>query len=76
VRNRYVKKTLYRLRRALSQDACLEEAHCLAMRAYAATGNQAALARQFERCRQAMQEELGIPLSPQTEALHERLMRR
>jgi LuxR family maltose regulon positive regulatory protein len=63
-------------RRVLAQDACLEEAHCLAMRAYAATGNQAALARQFERCRQAMQEELGIPLSPQTEALHERLMRR
>lgn len=62
--------------RVLAQDPCLEEAYCLAMHAYAAMGNQAAVARQFERCRQAMQEELDAPLSPQTEALHERLMRR
>jgi DNA-binding SARP family transcriptional activator len=62
--------------RALDVDLCLEEAHRLAMRAHAALGNRAGVARQYERCRQALQEELCAPLSPQTEALYDTLIRR
>jgi LuxR family maltose regulon positive regulatory protein len=61
--------------RALASDPCLEEAHRLAMRAYAATGNQAAIARQFERCRQALLKEVNARPSSQTQTLYETLMR-
>ncbi len=61
--------------RALTSDPCLEEAHRLAMRAYAATGNQAAIARQFERCRQALLKEVNARPSSQTQTLYETLMR-
>jgi two-component SAPR family response regulator len=61
--------------RALSQDPCLEEAHRLAMRAWAALGNRVAVHRQFERCRQALLEEANASPSPQTDTLYETLMR-
>jgi two-component SAPR family response regulator len=67
--------TLDYCQRALAADACLEEAHRLAMRAYAATGNQAAIARQFERCRQALLKEVNARPSSQTQTLYETLMR-
>ena len=66
--------TLAYCQRVLAQDPCLEEAHRLALRAWAATGNRAAVNRQFERCRQALLEEVNAPPSPQTEALYETLM--
>lgn len=59
--------------RVLAQDSCQEEAHRLVMRAYAALGNQAAVTRQFERCRQALLQEVNAPLAPQTEELYKRL---
>lgn len=62
-------------RRALAEDPCQEGAHRLAMRAHAATGNRAAVVRQFERCRQAMLNEVNVPPSSQTTALYETLMR-
>jgi LuxR family maltose regulon positive regulatory protein len=61
--------------RALVEDACLEEAHRLAMRAHAALGNRAAVVRQFERCRQALQDEVNVPPSSQTIELYEMLIR-
>jgi LuxR family maltose regulon positive regulatory protein len=60
--------------RILAEDPSLETAHGLAMRAYAALGDRAAVARQFERCEQALLEEIGIPPSVQTKALYEMLM--
>lgn len=62
-------------RRLLAEDPCLEEAHRLAMRAHAALGNRAALVRQFERCRQLLSDEMGVPPSPQTELLYQTLTR-
>lgn len=62
-------------RRALAEDPCLEEAHRLAMRAHAATGNRAGVVRQYEQCRQALLDEVGAPPSPETEALYKTLMR-
>lgn len=61
--------------RALLDDPCLEEAHRLAMRIHAATGNRAAIVRQFAQCRQALQDEVDAPPSAQTEALYAALMR-
>ncbi len=61
--------------RALAEDPCLEEAHRLAMRAHAAMGNRAAVVRQFERCQQALQQEINVPPSSQTETLYELLIR-
>jgi hypothetical protein len=43
------------------------------MRAHAALGNRAAIIRQFEQCEQALQEEVGAPVSPQTRQLFEML---
>jgi DNA-binding SARP family transcriptional activator len=61
--------------RALAEDPCLEEAHRLAMQAHAALGNRAAVARQFDRCRKALHQEVKASPSSQTESLYEILMR-
>ena len=61
--------------RILAEDSSCEEAHRLVMRVYGAMGDRAAVARQLERCRQVLWEEANAPLSPQTEALYERLTR-
>jgi LuxR family maltose regulon positive regulatory protein len=53
----------------LAIDSCLEEAHRLAMRAYAAKGDRAGLVRQYERCKQALRDEIEAPPSQQTTAL-------
>ncbi len=73
--NRY-EAALNDCQRALAQDSCLEEMHCLAMRAYAAMGNRVAVVRQFERCRQSLHEELVASISPQTRLLYEKLVGR
>jgi two-component SAPR family response regulator/Flp pilus assembly protein TadD len=62
-------------RRALDEDRCLEEAHRLAMRAHAGLGNRAAVVRQYERCQQALLNEVDISPSPQTTALYKTLTR-
>lgn len=67
--------TLEYCRRALVKDPSLEAIHRLAMRAYAAMGNRAAVARQFERCQQTLLEEINVPPSVETKALYETLMR-
>jgi LuxR family maltose regulon positive regulatory protein len=58
----------------LSSDPCLEEAHRLAMRAHAATGNKAAVVRQYERCQQSLLKEVNLPPSPQTNELFQSLV--
>jgi LuxR family maltose regulon positive regulatory protein len=60
--------------RVLYEDPCLEDAHRLAMRIYAATGNRVGVARQYSLCRKALQEEIDAPPSPQTEELYALLM--
>ncbi len=61
--------------RLLSHDPCLEEAHRLAMRAHAASGNRAAVVRQYQSCRHALLEEVGAPPSPKTVELYRALTR-
>ena len=60
---------------ALAQDPALEELHRQAMRAYAALGNRAAVTRQFKWCQQALLAEVEAPVSDQTQALYEILIR-
>ncbi len=61
---------------ALTEDACLESAHRLAMRIHAVTGNQAAIVRQYERCRIALIKEINAPPSQQTRDLYETLIQK
>ena len=61
---------------ALTEDACLEDAHRLAMRIHAATGNRAAIVRQYERCRVALNKEINAPPSQQTRELYETLIQK
>jgi LuxR family maltose regulon positive regulatory protein len=61
--------------RLLDNDPCLEQAHRLAMRAHAAGGDRAAVVRQYQRCRQALLEEIGAAPSRQTEELYRTLTR-
>lgn len=65
--------TLEYSQQILKDDPCLEEAHRLAMRAYAATGNRAAVSRQYERCRLALLREVSAQPSSQTKFLYEQL---
>jgi DNA-binding SARP family transcriptional activator len=60
--------------RVLNEDSCLEDAHRLAMRIYAAIGNRAGVARQYALCQMALQEEVDAPPSPQTEQLYAQLI--
>lgn len=60
--------------RLLAQDSCYEAAHRLMMRAHAATGNRAAVARQFQECERVLQCEIAAPPSEQTIALYNQLM--
>lgn len=60
--------------RILAEDPCLEDAHRLAMRVYAASGNRAGVARQYSICQKALQEEVDAPPSSQTAELYATLM--
>lgn len=60
--------------RLLKDDPCLEEAHRLAMQAYAARGNRVEITRQYHRLKQALLDEVNAAPSPQTEELYRKLM--
>jgi LuxR family maltose regulon positive regulatory protein len=68
-------KALETAHRVLALDACSEDAHRLAMRAYAGLGNRAGVVRQYRLCEQALLEELEVPPSPQTIQLYDLLTR-
>ena len=60
-------------RTALQADPLMEEAYRLSMRAHAALGDQAAIARTFQICRTILYDELGIEPSFGTKKLYEQL---
>jgi LuxR family transcriptional regulator, maltose regulon positive regulatory protein len=68
-------QSLILCQKILGEDPCMEDAHRLAMRIYAAMGNRAAIARQYEYCRQVLSEELNATPSSITQSLFETLMR-
>jgi ATP/maltotriose-dependent transcriptional regulator MalT/DNA-binding SARP family transcriptional activator len=62
--------------RVLREDRCQEEAHRLAMRAYAALGNRAAIKRQYDECCWAMRQDIDSEPSFQTQLLYKTLLER
>ena len=52
-----------------------ETGYRLLMRAHTAAGNAAEALRVYERCRTLISEELGVPPSPETRALHAEVLR-
>ena len=66
-------KHLKRSQQALDEDPCFEPAHRVMMRVQAAMGNRAAVVRQYERCKLALNEEIGTEPSPQTQELYNTL---
>lgn len=61
-------------RDAVALQPFRETGYQLLMRAHAAAGNTAEALRVYERCRSLISEELGVPPSPQTQALHSELL--
>jgi two-component SAPR family response regulator len=60
--------------RALEVDSCLEDFHRLAMRLHADRGDRLAVIWQYQACRNALQTELDITPSQETQALYRRLI--
>ncbi len=60
-------------RRALEVDPTLEDFHRLAMRLYAERGDKLGVIWQYQSCRTALQSELDVIPSAETEALYQRL---
>jgi predicted ATPase/DNA-binding SARP family transcriptional activator len=60
-------------RRWLALDTLDEAAHRALMQFYAQAGQQSAALRQYEQCRQLLQDELGAPPDAETTALVERI---
>ncbi|MBN2386423.1 MAG: tetratricopeptide repeat protein [Anaerolineales bacterium] len=67
-------RALQTCHRALREDPCLEQFHCLAMELYAGRGDRVAVTRQYQACRKALRLELDLEPAPETEALYRRLM--
>ena len=68
------RNALHWVQQLVEQDPCHEEAHRVAMRAYAGLGNRSGVARQFQICREALWEQIQVPPSPQTLSLYQRLV--
>jgi DNA-binding SARP family transcriptional activator len=60
---------------AVALEPYRERSYQLLMRAHAAVGNRAEALRVYERCRGLLSEELGVPPSPQTEAVYLDILR-
>jgi SARP family transcriptional regulator, regulator of embCAB operon len=60
---------------AVAIEPFRETSYQLLMRAHAAVGNRAEALRVYERCRSLLSEELGVPPSPQTEAVYLDILR-
>jgi two-component SAPR family response regulator len=58
---------------ALAADRTLEEAHRMMMRIHAARGDRMGITRQYQACHAAMEEELGLVPSLETEVLFREL---
>jgi SARP family transcriptional regulator, regulator of embCAB operon len=60
---------------ALTLEPLRESTYQRLMRVYADAGNRAEALRVYERCRKVLDEELGVPPSPETRVVHEQILR-
>jgi ATP/maltotriose-dependent transcriptional regulator MalT/two-component SAPR family response regulator len=70
----YRESALQACQRALEVDSCLEDFHRLAMRLHADRGDRLAVIWQYQACRDALQTELDMVPSEETQALYQRLI--
>jgi two-component SAPR family response regulator len=61
--------------RLINEDPCQEEAHQVAMGAFAALGDRASVIRQFESCRQSLMNEIKAKPSQKTNQLYKSLIK-
>lgn len=54
---------------AVSRERCLEEAHRILISAYCRMGRKELASKQYQLCRTALRRDLGLDVSPETEAL-------
>ncbi len=69
------KRAVKTFHRVLALDSFLELAHRELMRCYGRVGERSQAMRHYQTLRQLLQDELGIPPSPETRLLYERLRR-
>jgi len=68
------KSALKYCKQAIEEDIVREDAHRLAMRIHAETGNKVEVIRQFEACRNELMERYHVSPSEQTQELYETLV--
>ncbi len=68
------KSALRYCHQALTEDNANEEVHRLAMKIHAVTGNKAEIIRQYEACRQELEEKFDVEPSEQTLLLYDTLI--
>jgi DNA-binding SARP family transcriptional activator len=66
-------EALHLCQQALASDRSLEEAYRLTMRIHAARSDRKGVMRQYQACRLALDEELGVTPSVETETLYHQL---
>jgi DNA-binding SARP family transcriptional activator len=64
-----------RLRQLLADDPVNEGAHRSLIRLYAQSGSRHRALRQYQQCREALQRELGVEPSPETDAAYQAIVR-
>ncbi|MBG0786408.1 MAG: HD domain-containing protein [Anaerolineaceae bacterium] len=79
IANLYFEKEVYKsalryCHQALTEDNANEEVHRLAMKIHAVTGNKAEIIRQYEACRQELEEKFDVEPSEQTQLLFDTLL--
>jgi len=79
IANLYYEKEIYKsalryCHQALVEDNANEEVHRLAMNIHAVTGNKAEIIRQYEACRQELEEKFDVEPSEQTQLLYDTLV--
>lgn len=67
-------EVLERCEQTLADDPFNEGVYRRAMRAYAALGNKAGVIHQFKRCQEILLQEVGAPVSLQTEVLYQTIV--
>ena len=67
-------KTLDACLRALELDPANESAHQMAMRAHAQRGDRAAIARQYQACKEVSESLFSLPPAEESEKLYRQLI--
>ncbi len=57
----------------IQDDPCMEEIHRTIMQAYLALNWRDQALKQFDKCKKVLQKEFGVPPSPETQALYEKI---